>query len=105
MSGYVSEPERLPVAANELDEGADKLSAANAGFGESDAAARRHGEWAVGKSLGDCARRWEGETGRTVAAMRALGEGLRVTAANYGRQEDAVAEQFRRAAVLLEGNG
>ena len=48
MGGYVSEPERLPIAAAKLDEGADKLSQAGTGFGESAAAATRHGEWAIG---------------------------------------------------------
>ncbi|GHH61412.1 hypothetical protein GCM10018781_07780 [Kitasatospora indigofera] len=105
VSGYISEPERFPVAANKLDEGAGRLARADGGFGESDAAARRHGSWAVGEALGACAGRWEGETRRTVDAMKQLAEGLRATAANYGRQEDAVADQLRRAATLLEGNG
>ncbi|MFC9326017.1 hypothetical protein [Kitasatospora sp. NPDC057015] len=105
VSGYISEPERFPVAANTLDGGAGKLARADGGFGESDAAARRHGSWAVGTPLGSCASRWEGETRRTIDAMRQLAEGLRATAANYGRQEDTVAEQLRRAATLLEGNG
>jgi hypothetical protein len=105
MSGYISEPERFPVAANTLDEGAGKLVRADSGFGESDAAARRHGSWAVGKALGSCASSWEAETKRTIDAMKQLAEGLRTTAANYGRQEDTVAEQLRRAATLLAGNG
>ncbi|SOB85321.1 hypothetical protein SAMN06272789_5604 [Streptomyces sp. 1331.2] len=35
--------------------------------------------------------------------MRKLAEGLRITAANYYRQEAAVAEQLQNAASLLEG--
>ncbi|GGV16520.1 hypothetical protein GCM10010495_33550 [Kitasatospora herbaricolor] len=105
MSGYISEPERFPVAAGQLDEGAGKLVSADGGFGESHAAARRHSDWVVGGALAACATRWEGETKRTVDAMKQLAEGLRTTAANYHGQEVAVAEQLRRAATLLEGNG
>ncbi|MEU6233240.1 type VII secretion target [Kitasatospora sp. NPDC047058] len=105
MSGYISEPERLPVQAGRLDEAARKLTTANTGFGESDATARRHADWRVGGSLGGCATRWEAETKRTIEAMRQLAQGLRVTADNYNRQEDAVADGLRRAATLLEGNG
>ncbi|MET8542139.1 type VII secretion target [Kitasatospora sp. NPDC004799] len=103
MGGYISEPERLPVAAGKLDEGADKLSQADTGFGESAAAATRHNEWAVGASLSDCTSRWSAETGKVTDAMRKLAEGLRTTATNYHRQEAAVAEQLRTALALLEG--
>ncbi|GHF54069.1 hypothetical protein GCM10018790_34930 [Kitasatospora xanthocidica] len=55
MIGYISEPERLPVAAAKVDEGADKVSQSDTGFGESAAAAIRHGDWTIGSSLGACA--------------------------------------------------
>ncbi|MFE6052919.1 type VII secretion target [Kitasatospora sp. NPDC056446] len=103
MGGYVSEPERLPVAAAKVDEGADKIAQADTGFGESAAAATRHGEWTIGSALGSCTGRWSTETGKITDAMRKLAEGLRTTAADYYRQEAAVAEQLRSAAALLEG--
>ncbi|MFD8707291.1 hypothetical protein ACFV1W_32700 [Kitasatospora sp. NPDC059648] len=68
MGGYVSEPERLPIAAAKLDEGADKLSQAGTGFGESAAAATRHGEWAIGSSLSTCTSHWSTEAGRITVA-------------------------------------
>ncbi|MFJ7248150.1 type VII secretion target [Kitasatospora sp. NPDC098652] len=103
MGGYISEPERLPVAAAKVDEGADKVSQADTGFGESAATATRHGEWSIGSSLGACTSHWSTETGRITDAMRKLAEGLRTTATNYYRQESAVAEQLQSAAALLEG--
>ncbi|MFD9684661.1 type VII secretion target [Kitasatospora sp. NPDC059146] len=102
MGGYISEPERLPVAAAKLDEGADKLTQANTGFGESTAAATRHNEWTVGSSLGAATGHWSTEAGKVTDAVKKIAEGLRVTAANYYRQEAAVAEQLQRAADLLE---
>ncbi|HJD84554.1 type VII secretion target [Kitasatospora aureofaciens] len=102
MGGYVSEPERLPIAAAKLDEGADKLSQAGTGFGESAAAATRHGEWAIGSSLSTCTSHWSTEASRITDAVRKLAEGLRTTAANYNRQEAAVAQQLRSALDLLE---
>ncbi|MFF2143739.1 type VII secretion target [Kitasatospora sp. NPDC058190] len=100
----MSEPERLPVAAAKVDEGADKLSQAYTGFGESAAAATRHSEWTIGSSLGTCTSHWSTETGKITDAMRKLAEGLRATATNYYRQEAAVAEQLRSATALLEGD-
>ncbi|MGW3043835.1 type VII secretion target [Kitasatospora sp. NPDC001159] len=105
MGGYISEPERLPVAAAKLDEGADKVSQADTGFGESAAAATRHSEWTIGSSLDTCTGHWSKETGKVTDAMRKLAEGLRTTATNYYRQETTVAEQLRSAAALLEDNG
>ncbi|MEV7770675.1 hypothetical protein [Kitasatospora sp. NPDC086791] len=92
------------MAAAKLDEGADKLSQADSGFGESAAAAARHSDWTIGASLGTCTSGWSEETGKVTDAMRKLAEGLRTTATNYYRQEAAVAEQLRSAAALLEGN-
>ncbi|MFJ9694812.1 hypothetical protein [Kitasatospora sp. NPDC101183] len=103
MSGYTAEPERFPVAANRLEEGANTISQADTGFGESAAAATRHNGWDIGSSLGTCTTRWSAETGKVTKAMRKIAEGLRATAANYDRQEAGIAEQLRTAADLLEG--
>ncbi|MBD0689748.1 hypothetical protein BG452_28175 [Streptomyces sp. CBMA123] len=91
------------MAAGKLEEGADKLSQANTGFGESAAAATRHSEWTIGSSLDPCTSHWSAETGKITDAMRKLAEGLRTTATNYHGQEAAVAEQLQRAVDLLEG--
>ncbi|RKT19122.1 excreted virulence factor EspC (type VII ESX diderm) [Streptomyces sp. 1114.5] len=103
MGGYISEPERLPVAAAKVDEGADKVAQSDTGFGESAAAATRHSDWTIGSSLSACTSHWSAETSRITDAMRKLAEGLRITAANYYRQEAAVAEQLQNAASLLDG--